>query len=159
MLDAPFSFAHFNVRSVCTGFDLLSELILKEQFTIVGLSETWLDSGVDSNNFAIDGYKLLRKDRVGRGGGVAFYIHNSIKFKIIDITGDNFLEEIWISVKVNGRSLCLGSLYRPPNVNLNQSVDRLESALVNNIHSLILFYLVETLMSIGWIRGDIILIF
>ncbi|KAJ8960543.1 hypothetical protein NQ318_013831 [Aromia moschata] len=66
------------------------------------LSETWLDDKIDNNQIAIDGYNLIRRDRDGRGGGVAFYIDKSIKFKLINTVHDESLEQIWINVKIEG---------------------------------------------------------
>ena len=128
-------FSHFNVRSLKTSFDLFSAAIEDLSLDVVGLSETWLSSDISDTSFHIENYVLKRRDRSGRGGGVAFYVKNTIKFKVIDdITGPNdVLEQLWISLKCNGKRVCLGTVYRPPNSNLNECIQILENTLTNII--------------------------
>lgn len=131
MHNACLSFCHFNIRSVCTGFDLFSEMISKENFTVIGLSETWLDDRTPDYAIQINDYKLIRNDRQDRGGGVAFYIKKDIKYKILEAPNSGPIEQLWLSTKVGGKSLCLGTLYRPPNTNLMLVIDNLETILEN----------------------------
>lgn len=96
------------------------------------MSETWLSPNIPDVGLNIPGFKLIRNDRHGRGGGVAFYIKNSIQFSVLATPLVNSpLEQLWISAKVEGKKLCLGTLYRPPNTNLNNCLEDLESVLVN----------------------------
>ena len=39
------------------------------------INETKLDASFPSNQFAMSGYKFVRKDRNKFGGGIAFYIN------------------------------------------------------------------------------------
>ena len=60
-------------------------MMLQEyQFDIVVLSETWLqDCSFHQNNVQINGYNSIFKNRIGkRGGGVGFYIKESITYKV-----------------------------------------------------------------------------
>lgn len=126
------NFSHFNVRSLCTGFDIFSELVAGSSRDVIGLSETWLNSALPDYGITIPGYKIVRKDREGRGGGVAFYLKNSFKFTIVDVGDQNSsLEQLWISLKIAGKKLCLGTLYRPPNSNFNLCIDHLENVLIS----------------------------
>lgn len=126
------SFSHFNVRSLCTGFDLFSDTLRESCFDVIGLSETWLNPALPDNGISISGYKIVRKDREGRGGGVAFYLKNSLKFSVVDVYNQNSpLEHLWISLKIAGKKVCLGTVYRPPNTNFNQCMDHLENILVS----------------------------
>lgn len=131
MQNACFSFAHFNSRSVCAGFDLFNQLVISEDFSVIGLSETWLDDRIQNNTIHIEDYVLVRKDRETRGGGVAFYIKNSIKFQILDVSNNGSIEQLWISLKIGGKRLCLGTLYRPPNTNLMMALDSIENVLID----------------------------
>lgn len=120
-------FAHFNFQSMGTGFDLFLENINSAGLDVIGLSETWLDSCVPDHGLSIPGYKLIRKDRASRGGGVAFYVSDSIKFKIMSVEDSVCgLESLWISTVITGKKLCLGTLYRPPTTRLSNAVDELE---------------------------------
>lgn len=68
-----FLLGHLNVRSLNTCFDELCNYICENSFDIFCLTETWLNSNYDSEYFNIPGYTFLRRDRDGRGGGVAIY--------------------------------------------------------------------------------------
>ena len=48
-------------------------LVLSENADIVAITETWLNATILDSEINIDGYTLLRKDRIDnkRGGGVA----------------------------------------------------------------------------------------
>lgn len=124
-------FSHFNIRSIFTNFDLFSDFVADESLDIIGLSETWLDNSISDHSIRIPEYKIVRRDRRTRGGGVAFFIKESIKYKILDTpTSQDGLENLWISVKLAGKRLCLGTLYRPPLSDLNVCLEQLENALV-----------------------------
>jgi hypothetical protein len=78
-----FSVLHLNIRSVpknLSSFDyLLCELEMR--FTVIGLSETWLDaSNVDL--YDLEGYNSEHKYRENRkGGGVSLFVKNEIMYK------------------------------------------------------------------------------
>ena len=134
MKDTFLEFSHFNVRSLCKSFDLFSSIVTESDLDVVGLSETWLTDAMPSYALNIPNYRFVRSDRGARGGGVAFYIENSLSFKLLATGGNNTqLEQMWVSLKVSGKNICLGTLYRPPNCNLGQCLDALEDQLVNLI--------------------------
>lgn len=41
---------------------------------IIIISETWLKKSVSDEFISIEGFKVYRTDRVGKGGGVAIYV-------------------------------------------------------------------------------------
>src|SRR5207247_8379211 len=69
---------YFNARSIVNKHKELEMYVLEEKFDIVGITETWLHSGISDSEMSIEGYTLLRNDRTDaeklRGGGVALYI-------------------------------------------------------------------------------------
>lgn len=91
---------------------------------------TDLDSTVSIND-----YYILGCDRPARGGGVAFYCKNSLKVKpvVLPPTNHSGLEQLWISTKISGKKLCLGTLYRPPTCNLVDCLSDLETVLTTLI--------------------------
>lgn len=123
-------FCLLNIRSLCTGFDILSDSIIENCYDIVGLSETWLRPDIDDHGVGIDEFNIVRKDRDGRGLGVAFYIKNHLKFTVLAVHQNSPLEQLWISLKCRGKKMCLGTLYRPPSAPLAQCIDALEDTLV-----------------------------
>lgn len=144
-ISSLFSFSHFNCRSLLTGFDHFSDFMETEMLDAIGISETWLSTKVSNQVLAIPGYKIIRKDRKSRGGGVALYIKNYFKHKVVDIPEnglvDSPLEFLWISIKLADQCICLGTLYRPPNNNVDRSLDCLENMLTFLIpkHDIVLF--------------------
>lgn len=60
-----------------TGFNALNNLF-EIDFDILLISETCLTDIIPSNSVKMSGYKLFRKDRGGRGGGVGFYVKSQI---------------------------------------------------------------------------------
>ena len=77
---------HQNICGLIYNFTSLQALVYKEgsKIDVLGLSETHLVSGDESDAglFKIDGYTMIKRNRsYDKGGGVAVYVKNSIKFK------------------------------------------------------------------------------
>ena len=53
-----------------------------------------------------------------KGGGVGILIKDQLKHRVLDI--DSSIENVFIELKTDSESLCLGSCYRPLNTNVNQ---------------------------------------
>ena len=66
-------FGHLNINSLRNKFFWTSELI-KGKVDIFLINETKLDESFTSNQFAMSGYKFIRRDRNKFWGGIAFYI-------------------------------------------------------------------------------------
>nr|CAI5833305.1 unnamed protein product [Callosobruchus analis] len=116
-----------------TGFDF-SEYVVSSRYSVLGLSETWLNGGTLDSIFDMPNYALVRSDRDGRGGGVAFYIGNQLKFKKFDVpSASRSLEHLWLSLKIEGKCVCVGSLYRPPNTDINSFFEALETTIAHLI--------------------------
>ena len=103
--------------------DNLSNLILS-------FSKTWLDETVSNGMINVPGHQLFRKDRGGRGGGVAILCPDNISTKRrSDLEVDN-LEAIWIETKLNRKKLVLiCCVYRPPSASLSEFEEHLSSML------------------------------
>ena len=79
-----FSVHGFNTRSVfahnnTTKLDEIELLAAEYNFTVVYLTETWLDNSIDNVIVQLNGYAdLFRMDRNRHGGGVLAYVKNDI---------------------------------------------------------------------------------
>ena len=104
---------YFNCRSILPKIDELAALCSTNNPDIVCLVETWLCGNILNNELYIPNYSIIRHDRNRHGGGVAIYIHNSIKYQIL-MTGPANLELLVVSLFRNNFKLCLGVFYRPP---------------------------------------------
>ena len=79
-----FSVLCVNTRSVLghnntTKLDEIEILAAEYNFTVVYLTETWLDNSIDNVIVQVNGYAdLFRMDRNRHGGGVLAYVKNDI---------------------------------------------------------------------------------
>jgi len=104
-------------------------------FSVIGLSETWLS--VDTKDiYSIPDYTSVHQCRQERrGGGVSLYVHNSVQFKErVDISySNNCIECVFIEIdrKVLGckTNVIVGTIYRPPNTDINVFSEQLNNVL------------------------------
>ena len=80
-LREKFSLVHYNVQSLAHKNDILfSEL---NNFSVISLTETWLNQRTSDNDIALDGYVTYRRDCVGDNHeGVCAYVHDNIFSKL-----------------------------------------------------------------------------
>lgn len=104
--------AHINIRSLLPKILDLKEFVSLNKIHILTVSETWLNSNISDELVHIENYVFVRSDREGRGGGVGIYVHNSIRFTLIDMQNNN-IEQIWILVQICQSNVALGSVYNP----------------------------------------------
>ncbi len=78
------NFCHLNVSSVKPKIDELRSVFVDTNAHAVSFSETWFKSYVSDKSVEMNGYKLARCDRrLKRSGGVAIYVKNNVKFRVI----------------------------------------------------------------------------
>ena len=118
-----------NIRSLYPKIDELRYFLTKHPFDFLCLNETWLNDTVNDSDLIIEGYNIVRKDRINvkqfsnknntkRGGGILFYVKDTYSYKIRNDLHLNDLECLWIEVKVPGiESYLLSTCYRPPSSN------------------------------------------
>ena len=125
-----FSILHLNIRSFNKNFDSLQVYLhlLKFKFSVLCFTETWTKPGHDNKAmYKLPGYKpvfLHRKSyKDERGGGVAIYINDSIKFtKIKELTFvKKHFESLFVEIQLplNGSKFVIGTIYRPPDHSVN----------------------------------------
>lgn len=121
-----FNFCHSNVQGLLEGahFDQLNNLISKFNcLSLIAISETFLRASNTNKSVEIDGYKLIRADRVGRkndrnkGGGVAVYLKTNFKYKIIlnsfkNNHGFKFIDFLVLEISTKYSKITFGVLYR-----------------------------------------------
>ena len=137
-----------NIRSIKKKFDELSDYLtsLKYNFSIIGLTETWLSENC-TNMYNIRNYKLLTANRKNKsGGGVGMYIKEGINFRLrkdLSVFHEGVLETIFVELKNNKKkeSIVVGVLYRPPNSKMREFEDELEKLLSKIVKENKLFFL------------------
>ena len=81
----------------------------------LSLSETWLDPELPDGVVTIPGYRVFRRNRGGRGGGVAIYCPDGPRCRRREDLERGNLEAIWIETRTNRRKpLLVCTIYRPP---------------------------------------------
>ena len=131
-----FSLYSHNIRSLSGHFSDMKEVlcnILPATFSVIALQEIWSIS----KQYNLTGYSnLMYKTRdmntdpnPNCGGGVGFYVHNSIEFEILEeesVFLSGIYESLWIKVEVSkGNFKIIGNIYRPnsaPKANLNLAI-------------------------------------
>ena len=140
------SLCHINVRSIRLNsslFNLKLELIRNEmadKFDILTLSETWLTSLDNIDNYLIDNFHPpFILNRVGRGGGVLCYVRNSIKVLRKTEYECQGLEALWLEVRANNYKFNLCTVYKPPNFGnefwqlFQESIDMVKTGCISPI--------------------------
>lgn len=108
-----FTLLNVNCRSVVNKATQLEGLLLTHDVEIAALTETWLSCHIFDSEFVPENYRVFRKDRDGRGGGVAILFKSSLQiFKMPDIDG---VEGLFCKFYKNNVRYILGVVYRPPN--------------------------------------------
>ena len=126
-----------NVRSIIGKFDELSSTVKTLDPGLACLTETWLDSSVDSSSIHIHGYTLTRSDRVGRrGGGVGIYIKDGISFDVIGSGNVLSVDVEYISLDLLSCHVFVFVMYVPPNL-LNSSLQDLRGKINYEIDRLL----------------------
>ena len=72
---------YFNAPSLLKHNDELEILMTENKIDITSINETKLDDTIRDKQVAIEGFSLLRLDRNRHGGGVAFYIRETVNYE------------------------------------------------------------------------------
>lgn len=111
--------AQFNANSLLGHIDYIRTYISIRFSHIICISETWLHAGIPDELVSIPNYFLIRNDRIGmRGGGVACYVHSSLKANLIAASPSQFSnnpEYMILNIRSpSGDSILFTSMYRRP---------------------------------------------
>ena len=123
---------HFNVNSIRSKCVSIEQLI-KRTFDIFLISETKIDDSFPNAQFKIESYKSFRKDRGAFGGGLLFYVNETLNCRSLERYLPNTIIEILpLELRLlNSKWLILGT-YKPPSQN--------EPTYVPEIQKLLTYY-------------------
>lgn len=117
----------FNAGSLSTRHEEFIVMLERHAVDILAINETWLRAGEESRAPAPYGYRLRHVPRPTtirpRGGGVGFYIRQG--FRTINHPPTPNVEQMWLSLRLNGHSVAIGTAYRPPWLNIDTFIDSL----------------------------------
>ena len=114
------SFGYTNIRSLKANSCAFNNFISSGNYNIVGLTETWIrpnDTSALIQDSTPPGYVFHHIPRkAGRGGGVGFFIKESINSSVINSSDLLFstFEHITVSLDFIGKKVNFVSLYKPP---------------------------------------------
>ena len=115
--------AHLNVRSLLPKVHDVTDLLFNRGIDVLVLTETWLDQR-ENHNIIFNGYSVSRFDRDGRGGGVAVVVRNTFKMESVEANHD--IEQVWVRLKCQNTTICVGGVYRPPASNYKTFLEHVE---------------------------------
>lgn len=141
--DSDTRFCNINLRSICNKFPTFKQFVLDNNFFAVGVTETWLRPEDPDYPYTIPGYKLVRRDRVGRAGGVALYVVDSVKCISLEVItdADSLVEYLLIKTVINRVTIGLAVVYRPDDLalaNLNILSDIISCFHCNDIEHFVI---------------------
>ena len=107
--------AFLNVNRLTTHIDEIREFVMVKGIHILAINETKLSSDIPDSIIAINDFELERLDRNQHGGGVAFYIKDTINYKVVDNLPEHSLELICLEIIPKlAQSFFVLCWYRPP---------------------------------------------
>ena len=96
------------------------------------MNESKFDDSISDDDIEIEGYIVNRKDRNRFGGGVAIYMHRTIKFILREDLKDLDLETITVELNLPFiKPIVLTTLYRPEGP--IEVLNRIESMVSNTV--------------------------
>ena len=94
-----------------------------QELDVLGINETRLDSDVPIDFISVGGYTWIATNRNRSGGGVGFYVRNSINFEVRQDLNNNEIESLTIEIlKPKIKPFPITTWYRQP----NSSIDKLK---------------------------------
>ena len=120
-----------NARGLLGILDELKVTAMEKSLDIIGVAETWLTGEVDNAEIAIDGFRIVRKDRSevkkGKHGGVLMYIRENITTRQCPDLNGSLSESVWCRVIHNRNNIdgvTVGVCYKSPAAE-EQEIDEL----------------------------------
>ena len=108
-------FIHINARSMLHKLPELQYIAQIANPAIIAISETWLDESVTDSEVKIDGYNIIRRDRVTHAGGVCIYVRDKIGYNARKDLQNDTLEDLWLELLFpKTKPLFVGTCYRAP---------------------------------------------
>ena len=122
-----------NVNSLKNKFSSVAELA-KDNVDVLVISETKIDSFFPSEQFAINNYKIFRRDRNCFGGCLMVYVNENIPWReLYPEQNDSNFEIIFLEITLRNRKWLLIGLHKPPGQKEKGFLENLNSILNKSI--------------------------
>ena len=106
-----------NARSLRNKFSDLEALVALEDYDIIGITETWLNTDQRDYlaEYCLPGYKMFNCERVNRaGGGVLLYIKASLHPLMKVMPKLDNVDSLIVRLKIRSKNYLINLIYRPP---------------------------------------------
>ena len=116
-----------NARSLRNKFTDLEALAATEEYHVIGVAESWLDSTNRDflAEYSLPGYSAFSCERENRpGGGVLLYVKASLHPTLVQTEVIDNVDVAIVQIKNRSRKVTLALVYRPPRVS-SDTDDRL----------------------------------
>lgn len=126
-------FVFINVRSLLPNINLMRHDFELSNFTIIGISETWLNKRIPDPLVSMRGFNLIRLDRKGdkRGGGLLIYINNTLDYECTPDClnhSSKDIELLTVLIKpMHQKNFLVSLIYIPPSADKTLAIETLES--------------------------------
>ena len=106
-----------NARSIRNKFSDLEALAALEDYDIIGVTETWLNTDRRDYlaEYSLPGYKMFNCERVNRaGGGVLLYVKASLQPLMKEMPKLDNVDCVTVQLKIRSKNFLINLIYRPP---------------------------------------------
>ena len=112
-------FGQLNVNSIRNKFESIQEIV-QNTFDIFLACETKIDSFFPTQQFSTPEYRIFRKDRNARGGGLLFYVNQNRNCKVLNkYPMPQDLEILILELKLSKTNWLVIGTYKPPSLSDN----------------------------------------
>ena len=106
--------------SLAPKIDEICHVIQNANLDCICITESWLGSHIHDNVVALEGFNIIRRDRVeSEHGGVCMYMKDTINLTVLDDSQDPSFEMLWAKLRParlprGCNSIIVRTLYPPP---------------------------------------------
>ena len=90
----------YKLSQLASNLDSLRVEVLSSCPVIVALLETWINPAISDSEIFIPGYSTIRRDRSRHGGGILFYVNESIAINSIPLSIHETSEFMSVEVRL-----------------------------------------------------------
>ena len=106
-----------NARSLRNKFSDLEALAAVDDYDIIGITETWLNTDRRDYlaEYSLPGYTMFNCERVNRaGGGVLLYVKASLQPLMKEMPKLDNVDSVLVQLKIRSKKFLINLIYRPP---------------------------------------------
>ena len=127
-----FLFYHLNINGLRNKFCEIFDVLNNGFVDVMGLSETKIDSSFMTSQFNVCNFKIYRKDRNSRGGGIMFYVRSDLPQRIrpdLECNINSEVEHLVLEVILRKEKFIFILMYSPPNVAKEKTIQTMSNVL------------------------------